>query len=72
MKWKFAPKGDYHPQQVINIYGQTYMVESVAHTGTKLEATTYSCKGYKGVRRYERILVVLTDEPPITEVTSEV
>ena len=72
MKFKFAPKGDYHPQQIIKIGGQTYTVESVAHTGTKLEATTYFRKGYKGVRRYERILVVLTDEPPIAEVTSEV
>jgi len=68
MKFKFAPKGDYHPQQIIKIAGQEYMVTAVAHTGTKLEATTYFRKGYKGVRKMERILVILTDEPNIEEI----
>jgi len=68
VKFKFAPKGDYHPQQIIKIGGQEYMVHSVAHTGTKLEATTHFRKGYKGVRRMERILVILTDEPNIEEI----
>jgi len=68
VKFKFAPKGDYRPQQIIEIGGQEYMVHSVAHTGTELEATTYFRKGYKGVRRMERILVILTDEPNIEEI----
>jgi len=68
VKFKFAPKGDYHPQQIIEIGGQEYMVAAVAHTGTKLEATTHFRKGYKGVRRMERILVILTDEPNIEEI----
>jgi len=54
MKFKFAPKGDYHPQQV---------VEAVAHTGRNLIARTPD-----GAPRFERILVVLTDAKPIEEI----
>lgn len=62
MKFKFAPKGDYRPQQIITIAGVEYMVESVAHTGRSLIAVTHKAA------RFERINVILTDEPPIEEV----
>lgn len=71
MKFKFAPKGDYRPQQVIKVNGQEWTVESVSHTGKDLLATT-PFKGYKNMPKFERILVILTDEPPIVEVTDEV
>lgn len=63
MKFKFAPKGDYKPEQLIEIAGSSYRIESVERSGKNLIAV--------GITRPERILVVLTDEQPIQEITSE-
>jgi len=63
MKFKFAPKGDYHPQQPIKINGEPWVVEAVAHTGRNLIARTPD-----DAPRFERILVVLTDAKPIEEI----
>jgi len=67
VKFKFTPRGEYHPQQIIQIAGKDWMVESVAHTGRSLTAIT-PFKGYKNMAKFERILVVLTDSPPIEEI----
>ena len=64
MKFKFAPKGDYHPQQIITIAGEHFMVAEVAHTGRSLTAVTYKAN------KHERVLVILTDAPPIKEITA--
>jgi hypothetical protein len=61
MKFKFAPKGEYRPRQLINIAGVEYMVTSVAHTGRSLEAKTTASP-------FTRINVILTDAKPIEEV----
>ena len=60
MKFKFAPKGDYRPQQLITIEGDEYMVEAVYHTGNLIAV--------KQAPGFERITVVVTDEPPIEEI----
>ncbi len=62
MKFKFAPKGDYHPQQPITINGEPWVVESVYHTGRNLIAHTPD-----DAPKFERILVILTDAKPIKE-----
>ena len=68
MKFKFAPKGDYLPQQIITINGVEWMVESVSHTGRSLFACTPSIGG-KDMPKFERIQVTLTDEPSIEGIT---
>lgn len=66
MKFKFAPKGDYLPQQIITINGVEWMVESVSHTRRSLFAST-PFMGYKDMPKFERIQVILADEPSIAE-----
>ena len=67
MKFKFAPKGDYKLGQPIFIGGVEYTVETMELTGRQLTATT-PFRGYKNMPKFERIVVILTDEPPIVEI----
>jgi len=60
MKFKFAPKGAYHPGQPIIVEGIEYVVEHMSDTGHSLTARTLR-------NPVRRILVVLTDEPYIKE-----
>lgn len=69
MKFKFAPKGDYLPQQIITINGVEWMVESVSHTRRSLFAST-PFRGYKDMPKFERIQAILTDESSIAEVVA--
>lgn len=61
MKFKFAPKGDYQPGQCIVVNGIEYVVEH-------LSASRHSMTVRTAAEPVERILVVLTDEPPIEEI----
>lgn len=61
MKFKFAPKGDYRPRQLITIAGVEYMVIEVAHTGRSLIAKTTASP-------FTHVNVILTDAKPIEEV----
>lgn len=63
MKFKFAPKGNYHIGQTIRVDGKDWVVESYSHTGRNLVATRCDTK-------FERILVILTDAKPIEEVST--
>jgi len=67
MKFKFAPKGDYHPGQTIVIEGKPWTIDSVSHTGRNLEVTT-PFNGYTNMPKFERMLVILTDAKPIVEI----
>ena len=61
MKFKFAPKGDYHPRQIITIAGIEYVVIEVAHTDRSLIAKTTAAP-------ITHINVILTDAKPIVEI----
>jgi hypothetical protein len=65
MKFKFAPKGDYRPQQLITIAGVEYVVIEVAHTGRSLIAKTTASP-------VTHINVILTDAKPIEEIPATV
>ena len=63
MKFKFAPRGEYHPGQTIMLAGAPWVIESVAHTGRSLVAHTPI-----NAPKFERIVIVLTDALPIEEI----
>jgi len=62
MIFKFAPTGNYAPGQRIVVAGIEYVVEHLSESGHSLTART-------ATDPVKRILVVLTDEPPIEELT---
>ena len=64
MKFHYLPKGDYKIGQVITIAGKPMQVESYSHTGRNFVAVTRA-----GAPRFERVIVILTDEPSIVEIT---
>jgi hypothetical protein len=64
MKFKFAPKGEYRPQQLITIAGVEYVVIEVAHTGRSLIAKTTAAP-------ITHINVILTDAKPIEEIPAQ-
>ena len=62
MKIAFVPKGNYSIGQEIIVAGRTLRVESHSHTGKNLCACTLD-----GSPRFERIMCICTDAPPIVE-----
>lgn len=61
MKFLFAPTGNYRIQQIVEINGEKYRVESVPLSGRSMVVVTH------GAKKFQRTHVVLTDEPPIEE-----
>ena len=64
MRFAFIPKADYRIGQVIDVLGHGKMrVESYSHTGKNVVVRTL-----ENAERFERVMCVCTDEPPIEEV----
>jgi len=63
MKFSTIPMGKYRIGQDVNVNGSVVTIESYTHTGRNLIAVSKP-----GAERFERVILVLTDEPPIEEI----
>ena len=65
MSFAFLPKGEYKIGQVIEVNGEKMQVVARSLTGKNLEAEYVS-----GPKIFKRKIIVLTDAPPIVEVSA--
>lgn len=66
MKFAFIPKGNYKIGQVIEVHGKPMRVESYTHTGKSVTVTTCDwVTARTRPEKFERIVCICTDAPPI-------
>ena len=65
MKFAFIPKANYKIGQVITVHGKRMRVESYTHTGKNVTVHTLA-----GAPKFERIVCICTDAPPIEGITA--